>query len=66
MRGGSLRFQSRSPWAATSQPVVTTVEIITHSTVNLMETISGSGVGLFGSTETVHFTEPRSVNLTAF
>lgn len=34
--------------------------------MNLMETISGSGVGLFGSTETVHFTEPSSVNLTAF
>lgn len=50
----------------TCQLAVATIYVMTHSTTNLTETISGSGVDLFGSTDTVHFTEPLSVNLTAF
>jgi len=50
----------------TSQPTVTVLEMVTHCMMNLIETVSGSGVGLFGSMDTVHFTEPWSVNFTAF
>lgn len=42
------------------------IEMTTYCMINLIETISGSGVGLFASTDTVHFTEPLSVNFTAF
>jgi len=49
-----------------SQPTVTVLEMVTHCMMNLIETVSGSGVGLFGSMDTVHFTEPWSVNFTAF
>lgn len=61
-------FESPIPVSleGTSQSTATAINMMTHCTMNLMETISGSGVGLFGSTDTVHFTEPSSVNLTAF
>ena len=61
-------FESPMPVSlkTTPQLATTTVEVMTHCIMNLIETISGSGVGLFGSTDTVHFTEPWSVNLTAF
>jgi len=61
-------FESPIPVSLESapQPVATTIEIATYCMVNLIGTTSGSGVGLAGPTDTVHFTEPRSVNLTAF
>ena len=61
-------FESPIPVSlqSVSQSAATVIEMTTHCMVNLIGTTSGSGVGLSGSTDTVHFTEPRSVNLTAF
>ena len=61
-------FESPIPVSLESahQPTATVIEIATHCMVSLIGTTSGLGVGLLGSTDTVHFTEPRSVNLTAF
>ena len=62
----ALRESDPSIPRKTSQLAAPVLKITAYCMINLIETVSGSGVGLFASTDTVHFTEPWSVNLTAF